>query len=64
MELDQVKATERRRVLVLLATLDPHLEPLDAVGEIGDLVVVDGQAQELDDRGDQGDRNRRGRPEA
>ena len=58
MELDQVEASERRRVLVLFATFDAHLEPLDPVGQVRDLVLVDGQAEEIHESGDKRDGDR------
>ena len=62
-ELDQVEAAERRRVLVLLPALDPDLDPLDPVGEVRDLVVVDRQPEPLRDRRHEGHRDRRRRAE-
>ena len=57
-ELDQVEAPERRSVLVLFAALDAHLEPLDPVGQVRDLVLVDGQAEEIHEPGDKRDGDR------
>ena len=43
MKLDKVEAAESGGVLVLLAALDPKVLPFDLVGQIGDLVVGEGQ---------------------
>src|SRR5947208_803830 len=64
LELDEVEAAERRRVLVLQASLDAELGPLDPERELRDVVVGQREAPELAQQPDQGDHHRRRRAES
>ena len=59
-ELDEVHAPERGGVLILFATLQAQVKPFDLIGEVGNVILTEGESEKIGECGDHRNHERGG----